>query len=147
MSDGRIPIRIFGVHIETLWLGLRTEICCAQKLYTARNWTPSHLITESHDTSEHLTVTPNGLVYSTYYLCNDHWMATIYRGGVFAAYRMWPKINISYITRWGESESGGPKLVSFLIRPQNAKYSWKPGGLKIDLLWFGWFNLFLDPFF
>jgi hypothetical protein len=38
-------------------------------------------------------------------------------------------------------------LVSFLIRRFTAKYSRKPGGLKFDRPQFGWFNLFLDPFF
>ena len=85
MSDGRIPIGIFGVRVETLWLGLRTEICRTEKICTGRIGTHSCLTISSYDISEHLTIniTLNGLVYSTYYLCNDHWMATIYRGGCF----------------------------------------------------------------
>ena len=38
-------------------------------------------------------------------------------------------------------------MVSFPIRLQNAKSFWKPGGWKFDLLQFGWFSLFQDPFF
>ena len=34
----------------------------------------------------------------------------------------------------GDSKSGGPKLVPFLIRQENAKYSWETGGRKFDLL-------------
>ena len=48
---------------------------------------------------------------------------------------------------WGDSKSGGPKLIPFLIRQENTKYLWKAGSLKFDLLWFRWFNLYQDPFF
>ena len=47
----------------------------------------------------------------------------------------------------GDSESSGPKLVPFLIRQENTKYSREAGGRKFDLLHFGWFNLHQDPFF
>ena len=48
---------------------------------------------------------------------------------------------------WGDSKSGGPKLIPFLIRQENTKYSRKAGDMKFDLLRFGWFNLYQDPFF
>jgi hypothetical protein len=48
---------------------------------------------------------------------------------------------------WGDSNSGGPKLVTFLIRQKNTKYSRKAGSLKFDLSRFGQFNLYQDPFF
>ena len=48
---------------------------------------------------------------------------------------------------WGDSKSGGPKLIPFLIRQENTKYSQKAGGLKFDLLRFRRFNLYQDPFF
>ena len=48
---------------------------------------------------------------------------------------------------WEDSKSGGPKLVPFLIRQENTKYSWKAGVLKFDPLHFGRFNLYQDPFF
>ena len=38
-------------------------------------------------------------------------------------------------------------MIPFLIRQENLKYSRKAGGLKFDLLHFGWFNLYQDPFF
>ena len=60
-----------------------------------------------------LTWHPSNLCY----LCNGHWLPIIY-GGVFGAYRMGPKIGMSYITRCicsGESKSGVPKLIYFLI--------------------------------
>ena len=47
---------------------------------------------------------------------------------------------------WGDSKSGGPKLIPFLIRQENTKYLWK-AGVKFDLLCFGQFNLYQDPFF
>jgi len=47
----------------------------------------------------------------------------------------------------GDSKFGGPKLVPFLIRQENTKYSRKAGGLKFDPLRFGRFNLYQDPFF
>ena len=47
----------------------------------------------------------------------------------------------------GDSKFGGPKLVPFLIRQENTKYSRKAGGLKFDPLHFGWFDLYQDPFF
>ena len=48
---------------------------------------------------------------------------------------------------WGDSKSGGPKLIPFLIRQEKTKYSWKACDVKLDLLRFGWFNLYQDPFF
>ena len=47
----------------------------------------------------------------------------------------------------GDSKSGGPKLVPFLIRQETAKYSWETDSRKFDLLHFGWFNLHQDLFF
>jgi hypothetical protein len=38
--------------------------------------------------SAQLTTLPNGLPSELCYLGNDHLLPTIYRGGVFAAYRM-----------------------------------------------------------
>ncbi len=38
-------------------------------------------------------------------------------------------------------------FVPFLIRWENTKYPRKANGGKFDLLRFGWFNLYLDPFF
>ena len=48
---------------------------------------------------------------------------------------------------WGDSKSSGPMFVPFLIRWENTKYPWKADGGQFDLLRFGWFNLYLDPFF
>ena len=48
---------------------------------------------------------------------------------------------------WGDSESSGPMFVPFLIRWENTNYPWKANSRKFDLLQFGWFNLYLDPFF
>ena len=38
-------------------------------------------------------------------------------------------------------------MIPFLIRQENTKYSRKAGDVKFDLLRFGWFNLYQDPFF
>ena len=46
--------------------------------------------------SEQLTILPNGLADVWYHLCNDHLLHTIYRGGVFSAYKMWHKIKVLY---------------------------------------------------
>ena len=98
MSDGRIPIGIFGVHVETLWPGLRTEICRTEKICTGRIWTHSWA---SHHV-RYQSIWPlhqMGLyVQHTIYVMTTGWLPYI-EGGVFAAYRMWPKIKISYITR------------------------------------------------
>ena len=42
---------------------------------------PNHII--SCDLSELLTITLNGPCGLLYYLCDDHWLLTIYKGGVF----------------------------------------------------------------
>ena len=68
-----------------------------------KNWTQPGLNPQSPDyhvmLSAQLTTLPNGLPSELCYLGNNHLLPTIYRGGVFAAYRMWPKIKVLYITR------------------------------------------------
>jgi len=64
-------------------------------------------------------------------------------GTAYGTHMMVPYIQLVRST----VDSPIPITVLFLIRQENAKYWWNPGGMKFYLLHFGWFDLHLDPFF
>jgi hypothetical protein len=94
----------------------------AGKICPTRNWT--HDLQDSYHVTYqctwplcHMCLKVKCTIYVMITCCLKY-----IKGGVFAAYRMWLKIKVLYNTRcvfWGESKSGGPKLVSFLIILQN----------------------------
>ena len=113
-NRARTPCGVQAFYSDSMWTGLRlvqarsprTEtgqhrLCCLIECPKIEHnqglnpWSPDYHVT----LSAQLATLPNGLSSQLCYLGNDHLLPTIYRVGVFAAYRMWPKIKVLYITR------------------------------------------------